>query len=179
MCVAWIGNEVERGPSYSPLTKERKMAQPNHTPRLAQTEEALTVLFCLIDDAYALLNPRARRYESLTRLSDSEVLALARRPKVLLAPVPRGCGAVSLLVPSAGEEVAALPGAPATGSPLRDGRRPRDLARRLDAAFGFAPQAGPPGLGVPGRRVGEVGFLQRLRREAPRALRHQRGPHNL
>ena len=46
------------------------MAQPNHTPRLAQTEEALTVLFCLIDDAYAHLNPRARCYESLKRLSD-------------------------------------------------------------------------------------------------------------
>jgi hypothetical protein len=35
------------------------------------------VLFCLIDDAYALLNPRGRRYESLKRLSDSEVIALA------------------------------------------------------------------------------------------------------
>jgi hypothetical protein len=34
------------------------MAQPNHTPRLLHTEEALTVLFCLIDDAYyAHLNP--------------------------------------------------------------------------------------------------------------------------
>src|SRR5919112_1000031 len=54
-----------------------KDAQPNHTPRLLETEEALTVLFCLIDDAYALLNPRARRYESLKRLSDSEVIALA------------------------------------------------------------------------------------------------------
>jgi IS5 family transposase len=53
------------------------MAQPNHTPRLAQTEEALTVLFCLVDDAYALLNPRARCYESLKRLSDSEVITLA------------------------------------------------------------------------------------------------------
>jgi hypothetical protein len=53
------------------------MAQPNHTPRLAETEEALTVLFCLIDDAYAHLNPRARCYESLKRLSDSEVIALA------------------------------------------------------------------------------------------------------
>jgi hypothetical protein len=54
------------------------MAQPNHTPRLAQTEEALTVLFCLIDDAYRLLNPHgARRYESIKRLSDSEVIALA------------------------------------------------------------------------------------------------------
>src|SRR5919107_6013873 len=52
------------------------MAQPNHTPRLAETEEALTVLFCLID-AYAHLNPRARCYESLKRLSDSKVIALA------------------------------------------------------------------------------------------------------
>jgi hypothetical protein len=31
------------------------MAHANHTPRLAYTEEALTVLFCLIDDAYAHL----------------------------------------------------------------------------------------------------------------------------
>jgi hypothetical protein len=53
------------------------MVQPNHTPRLAHTEEALTVLFCLIDDAYALLNPNGKRYEPLKRLADSEVIALA------------------------------------------------------------------------------------------------------
>src|SRR5512132_148516 len=53
------------------------MAQLNHTSRLVETEEALTVLFCLIDDAYAHLNPRARCYESIKRLSDSEVIALA------------------------------------------------------------------------------------------------------
>jgi hypothetical protein len=53
------------------------MARSNHTPRLANTEEALTVLFCLVDDAYRLLNPHARRYESLKRLSDSELIALA------------------------------------------------------------------------------------------------------
>src|SRR5215210_7791347 len=54
------------------------MAQPNHTPRLAYTEDALIVLFCLIDDTYAHLNPRARRYESIKRLADSEVvIALA------------------------------------------------------------------------------------------------------
>jgi hypothetical protein len=53
------------------------MAHANHTQRFASTEEALTVLFCLLDDAYALLNPRARRYESLKRLSDSEVITLA------------------------------------------------------------------------------------------------------
>jgi Transposase DDE domain len=53
------------------------MAHANHTPRLAETEEALIVLFCLVDDAYTSLNPRARRYESLKRLSDSEVITLA------------------------------------------------------------------------------------------------------
>ena len=41
-----------------------------------ETEEALTVLFCLLEDAYAHLNPRAQRYESIKRLSDSEVIAL-------------------------------------------------------------------------------------------------------
>jgi hypothetical protein len=53
------------------------MAQPQHTHSLAHLEEALTVLFCLVDDAYALLNPRPRRYESIKRLSDSEIIALA------------------------------------------------------------------------------------------------------
>ena len=53
------------------------MAQPNHTEAFARTEDALTVLFCLIDDAYALLNPRADGYEAIKRLSDSEVLTLA------------------------------------------------------------------------------------------------------
>jgi hypothetical protein len=53
------------------------MAQPHHTPRLDQTEEAITVLFCLVDDAYRILNPRGERYASIKRLSDSEVLALA------------------------------------------------------------------------------------------------------
>src|SRR4051794_7824428 len=58
------------------------MAQLNHTPRLAETEEALTVLFCLIDDAYAHLNPHAGRYESIKRLADSEVLTLALLQKL-------------------------------------------------------------------------------------------------
>jgi hypothetical protein len=53
------------------------MARPQHTHSLSHLEEALTVLFCLVDDAYALLNPRARRYESIKRLSDSEVVTLA------------------------------------------------------------------------------------------------------
>jgi hypothetical protein len=53
------------------------MAHTQHTPPLERLEEAVTVLFCLIDDAYATLNPRPRRYESIKRLSDSEVLTLA------------------------------------------------------------------------------------------------------
>jgi hypothetical protein len=45
---------------------------------LARLEEALTVLFCMVDDAYTLLNPRgARCYGSIKRLSDSEVVPLA------------------------------------------------------------------------------------------------------
>ena len=54
------------------------MAQHQHTHSLPDLEEALTVLFCLIDDRYRLLNPRgARRYESIKRLSDSEIITLA------------------------------------------------------------------------------------------------------
>jgi hypothetical protein len=54
------------------------MAQPQHTPSLVHLEEALTMLFCLIDDAYRLLNLHgARRYESIKRLADSEVITLA------------------------------------------------------------------------------------------------------
>jgi IS5 family transposase len=53
------------------------MAHPEHTAGLALLEEAVTVLFCEIDDAYAHLNPRGRCYASLKRLSDSEILTLA------------------------------------------------------------------------------------------------------
>ena len=53
------------------------MANQHHTRRLERTEEAIIALFCLIDDAYALLNPHAHRYESIKRLSDSEVITLA------------------------------------------------------------------------------------------------------
>jgi hypothetical protein len=37
------------------------MAQPHLTPRLHRTEEAITVLFCLVDAYDALLDPRRRR----------------------------------------------------------------------------------------------------------------------
>jgi hypothetical protein len=53
------------------------MAQSQHTPTLASLEEAITVLFCLIDDAYTLINPNSHTYTSLKKLSDSEVITLA------------------------------------------------------------------------------------------------------
>lgn len=53
------------------------MAQAQHTPSLASLEGAITVLFCLVDDAYTHLNPRGQSHESLKKLSDSEVLTLA------------------------------------------------------------------------------------------------------
>ncbi len=53
------------------------MVRSGYTPQLARTEEALIVLFCLIDDAYAELNPSGQGYETLKRLSDSEVVTLA------------------------------------------------------------------------------------------------------
>ena len=90
------------------------MAHAHTTPRLYQAKEALTTLFCLVDDAYRLLNPGWQSHEALKKLSDSEVLALAlflavqehgertllpaRRPAVLLTPVPRSRGACPLFV---------------------------------------------------------------------------------
>src|SRR5215216_6380815 len=61
-----------------PRRKVSRMANSNLTPSAAHLEEALTVLFCLIDEAYDLLNPSGSdAYSSLKRLSDSEVLTLA------------------------------------------------------------------------------------------------------
>jgi hypothetical protein len=97
------------------------MAQPNHTPRLAHTEEALTVLFCLIDDAYlcAAQPPRStlRVPQAPLGLGGHHLGALpaaagrrertllpAGRREVLLAAVPRRGGAAPLLVPPASEE---------------------------------------------------------------------------
>jgi hypothetical protein len=53
------------------------MTRPEHTPPLALLEEAVTVLFCRVDDVYYRLNPKGRRYETLKDLSDSEVVTLA------------------------------------------------------------------------------------------------------
>jgi hypothetical protein len=53
------------------------MAKPEDTPTAGILEEAIIVLFCEVDDAYRNLNPQGSRYESLKRLSDSEVITLA------------------------------------------------------------------------------------------------------
>jgi hypothetical protein len=53
------------------------MAQPELTPQLALLEEAMTVLFCQVDDAYYRLNPKGHNYETLKELSDAEVITLA------------------------------------------------------------------------------------------------------
>lgn|SRR5436305_1862327 len=53
------------------------MTQAENTPESWLLEEAITILFCEIDDTYRHLNPNGRLYESLKRLSDSEVITLA------------------------------------------------------------------------------------------------------
>jgi Transposase DDE domain len=53
------------------------MEQPKCIRASTRLEEALTVLFCLVDDVYQNINPNAQRYERLKKLSDSEVIALA------------------------------------------------------------------------------------------------------
>ena len=53
------------------------MNRSRHDREAALLEDALTVLFCLVDDLYQNINPNGRRYESLKKLSDSEVITLA------------------------------------------------------------------------------------------------------
>ena len=53
------------------------MAKREDTLPAHLLEEALTVLFCLVDDAYFNINPKGGSYASLKKLSDSEVMTLA------------------------------------------------------------------------------------------------------
>jgi hypothetical protein len=53
------------------------MARSELTPQLVLLEEAVTILFCRVDDTYYRLNPKGRHYETLKELSDSEVITLA------------------------------------------------------------------------------------------------------
>ncbi len=134
------------------------MAHPQHTLSLDRLEEALTVLFCLIDDAYTALNPQgAYGYETLKHLSDSEVIALAlfqqlrgvESERSFLRDAERffshlcsqrGGGTLFFLLQPAPEEAQALSGTSAAGGPPRAGGRAGDPARRLDVA-GSPPSA--------------------------------------
>ena len=59
MSVAWI--DGTKGGHPTPLHKEQQMALAHPTPPLTRTEDAVSVLFCLTDEAYRLLNPRGSR----------------------------------------------------------------------------------------------------------------------
>src|SRR5215217_8675768 len=99
----------------------------------------------------------------------------AGRHALLLAPVPRSGRSVAFLVAPSLAQAAAFLGASAAHHLARAGRRTGDHDRRLDAALGAEPT---PDRAV-GRfrrgRVGEVGYLQRLRGEAAPFVRHQSG----
>src|SRR5215203_3040813 len=190
MCVAWIQYEIERGPSDSPTkgTSDDPSAAYSH-PRFPGRGNHRSVLpyrrrlrlpqpkrawLPFAQEALRLGGAYPGALAALARCGE-RTLVLARRPEILFAPVPRSGGAASFLVASKGEKAQALPGAVAPRGPFRDGRRPGDVACGLDAAFGFAPQAGLSGLGFPRRRVGTLGFLQRLWGEAAPRLCHQWG----
>jgi hypothetical protein len=53
------------------------MHHPEHASGVALLKEALNVLFCLVDDVYQNVNLNGRRYESLKKLTDAEVITLA------------------------------------------------------------------------------------------------------
>ena len=76
----WIASlvEIRRKPSGYFPSKGASDGPPSPYPtQLALLEEAITTLFCLVDDLYATLNPKGQRYAALKRLTDSEVLTLA------------------------------------------------------------------------------------------------------
>ena len=172
------------------------MAHPHHTPSLALLEEALTVLFCRIDDAYYQINPRGARYASLKELSDSEILTLALLQQLrgiesehsflreasrffshLLAGDRR---LLAILVPSSRAQAQALLGALAARDLGRTGGRARDDGDRLDPPFGPPSAPGQPvGGRFRGGGVGEVGIVRRLRGQAAPHLPDQPGAHLL
>ncbi len=72
------------------------MGRTHHTQRLPQTEEALSVLLCVVDDTYTLLNSRARCYESLKRhLSD---LRQSEKHAAMRDPYRRAAGLVQSII---------------------------------------------------------------------------------
>jgi hypothetical protein len=135
------------------------MAQVQHTPQAALLEEAITTLFCQIDDAYRILNPRGDLYASLKRLSDSEILALAlfqqlrgcnpNAPSCARPPAssPTSSRGSSASIPPrstaacAGSQ--AIPRTPQACRPARIGGRSGDPDRGFHSAGGSPSAPGP------------------------------------
>lgn len=134
------------------------MTQAENTREAALLEEAITVLFCEIDDTYRHLNPNGQLYESLKRLSDPEVITLAlfqqlrgvescrafyaRSRPLLLPPLPRRGRPCSFLFSSPHPQAQAIPRTLEADRRGGAGRRARNLAHRFDPALGNAPQRG-------------------------------------
>jgi hypothetical protein len=154
---------------------------------------SLTVLFCLIDDAYTHLNPHgARRYESIKRLADSEVITLALFQQLRGVESERSFlrdterffphlfpGVVGVHPSSFHRRVRKLRRLEWSlcggMSSLRwSGTRRRCLLTRRCFRF-CTPCSGFSGLGLLWGGVGKVEHLQRLRGEGAPHLRHQRG----
>lgn len=114
------------------------MARSQHTPSLARLEEAVTVLLCLLDDAYALCSTRApdttnlssnfltRRLSPSPCSSNSSEGCRASAPPSCATPSgsSRTCsrglgGSPPFLVQPAREEAQGLPGTSAAGNPPR------------------------------------------------------------
>lgn len=151
------------------------MAHPQHTLSLDHLEEALTVLFCLIDDTYSTLNPRgAYRYEpsntspirrSSLWPSSSSLGAWSRsvRSCVIASDSSRTCSqewwdSIPFLVQPAREEAQALLGAATAGDPPRVGGRSSDPACGLHFA-GSPPSAPDFSVGGLGKLFGILGTL--------------------
>lgn len=130
------------------------MNQSEHARGSTLLEEAVTVLFCLVDDLYQNLNPKAQRYESLkktlglrghnSRLVPATsgygkpTLFPARCFEVLLASLPRSGRPRTLLIAPPFAQAEAFFRALEAERGHRTGRRPRNPDRRLDPAFGVA-----------------------------------------
>jgi hypothetical protein len=71
------GLTVQRGPSEPSTKGTSDGPTPGYPTPPPNGRRRVSALFCLTDDAYRLLNPPSGLYESLKRLSDSEVLTLA------------------------------------------------------------------------------------------------------
>src|SRR5215213_3565361 len=60
------------------------MAHPQHTPTLASLEEAITVLFCLVDDTYTLHRRVRKLRRFLEPLRRTVVPELVGEPETLI-----------------------------------------------------------------------------------------------